>query len=95
MIKKELYQYRKDNHLCVDCGDRAQMGKTRCLGCSQIMNVKQRIRYAEWSDEQKETKQAYRKGYLESHPEKVALYKSRKSEYNQRYKEREKTRYEW
>ena len=81
----KYYQYRKENGLCVSCGDRAVPGKTRCVGCLQIAAVKQKQRYRDGGDAYREAKYRYVKKWQEEHPEKVAVYKSRRTEYNRRY----------
>jgi len=43
----KLYQYRKENGLCVSCGDTVRPGSKRCLYCQQIRQVKTRLRYEE------------------------------------------------
>lgn len=92
-MNKELYQYRKDNGLCVNCGDRAVMGKTRCISCAQIDAVKAKYREENRIKDKRrltayrKQKNKYLKEWREKNPDKVAVYKSRKSEYNKRYKE--------
>lgn len=89
----KLYKYRKENGLCVNCGDTAVPGKTRCIGCAQIERVKAKNR-AETRIKDKRRLTAYRKQknkymkeWREKNPDKVAVYKSRRPEYNKRYKE--------
>lgn len=91
MTRKEKYQYRKQNGLCVRCGSTAVDGKIRCDVCAKMESIKQRIKYAERTPEQKAKKREYLKKWLADHPERVAVYNSRKSEYNRRYREG----YEW
>lgn len=89
----KLYQYRKENGLCVNCGDKAVPGKTRCVGCAQIDAVKakdreeRRTRNKHWVTAYRKRKNAYMREWKEKNPDKVEVYKSRKSEYNRRYKE--------
>lgn len=80
-------QYRKDNGLCLDCNERAAPGKTRCYRCLQIIAVKQRERYHERMNdpEYKKEKREYQKRWKENHPEKMEVYKARKSMYNRKY----------
>lgn len=79
------YKYRKENGLCVSCGDRAVPGKTRCLGCLQIAAAKQRMRYQDGGDAYRKAKYQYVKKWQKENPEKMEVYKSRRSEYNKRY----------
>ena len=83
-MSKELYQYRKENGLCTSCGDRAEPGKSRCIGCAQIEAVKNRMRYENLSQEAKREKRAYQKEYRKNHP----VDKDKRSEYNRRYREK-------
>ena len=89
------YWYRKAHGLCVDCGKKNDNGKTRCNECGTFLRLKQNERYKNMSAEEKARKVQKHREYLEQNPEKAALYKSRQPEYNKRYLEREKTRYEW
>ena len=86
MTRKEKYQYRKQNGLCVICESPAVSGKTRCAMCARICNAKTRMRYEKLTPEQKTKKSEYWKKWCYAHPEKVAVYNSRKSEYNRRYR---------
>ena len=79
------YQYRKENGLCVSCGDRAVPGRTRCIGCLQVAAAKQKIRYQERGEEYRKAKYEYVKKWQKNNPERMEVYKSRKSEYNKRY----------
>jgi hypothetical protein len=80
-------QYRRDNGLCLDCNEVAAPGKTRCYRCLQIIAVKQRERYHERMNdpEYKKKKREYQKRWKENHPEKMEVYKARKSMYNRKY----------
>lgn len=92
MTNKKLYNYRKENGLCVNCGERRDGGTaTRCLRCAQIERVKAHDRYERLTPEEKKHNYFVKKKWLQEHPEKVAEYAKRKSEYNRRYKEK----YEW
>lgn len=77
-------QYRKDNGLCLDCNERAAPGKTRCYRCLQIIAVKEKERYRN-DPEYRERKKAYQKQWCEKHPERMAVYRERKSMYNHKY----------
>lgn len=83
----KYYQYRRSQGLCVDCGERAAEGKTRCYRCLQIIAVKQRERYQERANDKayKEKRREYQKEWQDKNPEKMAVYKSRKPMYNRRY----------
>lgn len=90
MSKEELYKYRRQNHLCVNCGERADGNKSRCIRCAQIETVKAHIRREEkikmYGDDYRRAKNEYMKKWKKKNPEKVAVYKSRKGEYNRNYK---------
>ena len=49
-MNADLYNYRKANGLCCYCGERAEPGKTRCIGCNQVHQVKKCMRYVELKD---------------------------------------------
>ena len=95
MNKHEQYWYRKAHGLCVNCGKPNDNGKTRCEECSVFLRFKQNERYKNMSAEEKALKVQKHREYLEQNPEKAALYKSRQPIYGKRYREKEKTRYEW
>ena len=82
-------QYRKDNGLCLDCGEMAAKGKTRCIRCLQIIAAKQKMREHQKREADpegyREAKNRYRRNWEEKNPDKVAVYRQRKSEYNKRY----------
>lgn len=82
-------QYRKDNGLCLDCNEVAAPGKTRCYKCLQIIAAKQRIRDQEKRDADpdgyRRAKNMYRKEWEKRNPEKMAVYRERKSMYNHKY----------
>lgn len=40
---KPIIEYRKSNHLCLDCGNKAEVGKTRCSYCLQKIAGRQRL----------------------------------------------------
>ena len=73
------YEYRKMNGLCVNCGDRAEPGKVKCIGCAQIEAVKRMQRMED--EEYRERYQKYQQEYRKKHP----VSKEKKSEYNRRY----------
>lgn len=89
MTNKERYHYRRANNLCVNCGDKSD-GHAYCEDCRQIIRIKYKDRWDKRSEEEKQAKREYhreyRKEYLRRKPEKAALYKSRRSEYNRRYR---------
>ena len=80
-------QYRYDNGLCLDCNEVAAPGKTRCYRCLQIIAVKQKMRYQERMNdpEYREKQKKYHKEWEKNNPEKMAVYKARKSMYNRKY----------
>lgn len=77
-------QYRKDNGLCLDCNEKAAPGKSRCYRCLQIIAAKQRIRY-QTDPEYRERTREYKRQWEKDNPEKMAVYKARKSMYNRKY----------
>lgn len=84
-----LYEYRKSNGLCVECGDRAEPGRTRCIGCSQIEAVRraERMSNEEYREKSREYQRKYQKEYRKTHPKD----KRKVSEYNRRYREKNPT----
>ena len=45
MTKKELYDYRKENHLCTTCGSPIDDDRTTCKACRQKRKAKNAERY--------------------------------------------------
>lgn len=82
----DLKESRKSMGLCIDCGDRAKPGCTRCVGCLQVIAVKQKMRRKEMSDEKKAARREYERKWMAENPDRIEVYKSRKSEYNRRYR---------
>lgn len=88
MTNKKLYNYRKENGLCVNCGEILDGGTaTRCLRCAQIERVKAHERYERLSPEEKAKKRQRECEWRKRNPEKVAIYKSRQVQYNKKYRE--------
>ena len=83
--KKERYEYRKAHGLCVCCGGRAKAGRTRCEWCGKREAMNARERYSQMTGEQKKLKYESVRKWMNKHPDNVAIYKSRKHEYNRRY----------
>lgn len=90
-MDKRLYDYRRQNGLCVMCGEVSEKGKSRCLWCAQKEAGKSRMRYEEnikkYGDEYRQTKREYLEEWKKKNPEKMETYRKRKPEYNRRYKE--------
>lgn len=84
--RKERYEKLKSQGLCVVCGDPAVTGKTRCEFCAGKDRYKSKIRRDQMTPQEKERKKEYLKKWIERNPEKMAVYESRKSEYNRRYR---------
>ncbi len=42
---EKIREYRKENHLCVVCGEEAAATMTKCWRCYQIEIVKARAKY--------------------------------------------------
>lgn len=40
MTDKEAYYFRKENHICVDCGRKAKTGQVRCAKCAEKSRVR-------------------------------------------------------
>lgn len=78
----KLYVYRRENGLCVYCGEYAEGGKSYCLKCRQIMSVKQKIAYHNSSDEKKRANYERQQEWRKNHPKNVEAYKKKKREYN-------------
>lgn len=87
MNKRELYHYRRENGLCVNCGEPAVEGKTRCVSCAQFECAKAKSRYASLTPQEKHMRYLREMRWRKRNPEKVAIYKSRQTQYNKRYKE--------
>lgn len=83
--RKKMLDYRRANHLCIECGERAKDGCTRCIGCLQYQAAMSKLRRARYTDEDKKAAYEYHKKWLADHPDNVKAYKNRKSEYNRRY----------
>lgn len=76
-------QYRYDNGLCLDCGERAASGKTRCYRCLQIIAARQRDRYYNDPEYREHTKE-YQKKWKEKNREHVREY--HRKWYDENYK---------
>lgn len=83
----KIYHERKAQGLCVRCGDEAMEGRTRCKICAKIEALRNQKYYHSMTPEKREEKRAYVKKWQVAHPERVNVYKARKSEYNRRYRE--------
>ena len=83
--RRKMLDYRRANHLCIECGERAKDGSTRCIGCLQYQAAMAKLRRERYTDEDKKAVYEYHKKWLADHPDRVEVYKSRKSEYNRRY----------
>ena len=77
------YEYRKRNGLCTRCGDRAEPGKTLCVGCSQLEAVKRMNRMDD--NEYREKSRKYQREYQREYRKTHQVDKAKKSEYNRRY----------
>lgn len=86
VTSKAKYQYCRENGLCYTCGERAEPGKSRCLRCLQIEAAKEKIRRDEKGDDYRRARAEYIKNWQENNPDKMEVYKGRKSEYNRRYR---------
>ena len=79
---------KKEKGICLTCDDPAVPGKTRCKRCLEVIAAKQRIYYqrkcSSDPDYAKKQREYYKK-WMERNPDKVAVYKSRRAEYNRRY----------
>lgn len=95
MTQRPLYQYRRENGLCVNCGERAVPGKSRCTSCAQVECIKARIRYAALSPREKHMRYLRESEWRDRNPERVAAYKLRQPQYNKKYREAYKNGYEW
>ena len=85
---RRLRAMRKAQGLCYNCGEPTG-GKTRCEWCLKKMALAQKERERKklelLGDDYRQAKREYMKKWLAENPDKVAVYKSRKSEYNRRY----------
>lgn len=86
---KPLIAYRKEHGLCYECGEKAETGKTRCLWCLQRIAGRQRMYEERKRSENPESyyrkKREYQKKWQEKNPEKMAVYRARKRDYNRKY----------
>ena len=87
MSSNSLYYVRKAQGLCVTCGDPAQAGKTQCETCAKFQRIKQKMYRDALPYEEKQRQYMRVREWLAAHPERVAEYKRRKSEYNRKYRE--------
>ena len=87
MTAKERYEKCKLDRVCYYCGAPTD-GKTRCEWCRAKMNSHQRERERRKmeSSDYADAKRQYIKKWLNANPDRVAVYSSRKSEYNRRYR---------
>jgi len=79
---------KREKGLCLTCDDPAVPGKSRCKKCLELAKVKQRMYYqnkVENDPEFLKKRNEYFKQWCKKNPDKVAVYKERKSEYNRRY----------
>ena len=83
------YEYRKKNGLCVTCGDMAEPGRTKCIGCYQVDAIKrmQRMEDEEYRMRYQAYQHEYQKSYRKDHPKS----KEKNAEYNRRYREKNPT----
>lgn len=68
------YQYRKENHLCVNCGEQSAPGKTRCIGCLQNIAAKQRMRYQDGGEAYRQARREYEKKWADKNRDHVREY---------------------
>ena len=75
---KAIVEYRKANHLCLDCGEVAVKGKTRCLFCLQKIAGRQRMyeerKKSENPDEYYQKRRAYYKKWCDKNRDHVREY---------------------
>ena len=84
---KIIYYERKGKGLCVVCGNTpAVSGRTRCEFCAKRNNYMCRQYNKNKTPQQIEARKEYMKKWIEQNPEKMEVYKSRRSEYNRRYR---------
>ena len=86
--QKALMQYRRENKLCIECGDHVKEGRTRCAGCLQMSAFRARQYRAAWSPERKQKQKEDIQRWLDNHPEYMDQYNARRKEYNRRYREK-------
>ena len=77
MNGSEAYYYRRDNHLCVKCGDALPEGYTlkMCMTCRKLTQAKQRMRYEQWGDDRKARYKEYQQRWWREHPEAHKKYR--------------------
>ena len=74
----QYQKYRKRKHLCLDCGEKAADGKTRCLGCLQKIAGRQKMyaerKKAENPDAYADAKRKYQKKWADKNRDHVREY---------------------
>lgn len=83
-LKRMEYDDARKRNACVKCGKPTD-GKAHCAICLKMLRVKQKQRYANLTDEQREKLYLKNLRYLAENPDKKALYASRRAEYQRRY----------
>ena len=83
-LQKAEYAEKRRLCLCVRCGKNTE-GKAYCPECLAVERAKKRMRYRNMKDDERKALYLKNLRYLAEHPEKKALYASRRSEYQRRY----------
>ena len=83
-LQKAEYAEKRMLCMCVRCG-KDTGGKAYCPECLAVERAKQRMRYRNKTDDERRDLYLKNLRYLAEHPEKKALYASRRSEYQRKY----------
>lgn len=65
--RERLWQYRRENGLCINCGRDAVKGRTRCMKCLLKNAEASRARRERYSDEEKERQKENQRRWRENH----------------------------
>ena len=78
---------KKEKGICINCDSPAVPRRSRCQQCLDFVAAKQRIKYQTQKNDPEYVKRRreYMRIWREKNPEKVAVYKTRQTEYNKRY----------
>lgn len=79
---------KREKGICLTCDEPAVPGKTRCKRCLEITAVKQKMYYQNKIKNDPlylKKRREYIKQWEKKNPDKVAVYKERRTEYNRRY----------
>lgn len=86
---KKYRAMQKELGICYNCGCVVEDGRTRCKECLEKNAKAQRERtrrmLEQYGDDYRRAKNEYMKKWQSENPDKVAVYKSKRTEYNRKY----------